>query len=177
MTRAAFATRAAAMSRRAAARAACAGFTLIEMVITIMLAGVLTTMALPYYRNLILNQSVKTAASDLQIAFLFARSEALKRGADILVVPGSSDWKNGWSVQLADTTVVRSQPALNPQLASIAGTTVTYGSDGHVSAAPGPLVFRVSGNRAVTARCVVLDLSGRPSIVSDTDRDPSNGCN
>jgi len=140
------------------------------MAITVVLVGILTTLALPHYKNLILNQNVKTAASDLQISFLFARSEAIKRGADILIVPAANDWKNGWSVQLADATVIRARPALNPQLSAIAGTTVTYERDGHVAVAPGSLAFRVLGNTAVTARCVVLDLSGRPSLLYDTIR-------
>ena len=90
-------------------------------------------------RNLIQTQHVKTGASDLQTALLFARSEALKRAADVDVVPVANDWKAGWKVQLADGTLLRAQPALNGQLASMAvdaGAKITYRSDGHVSAAP-----------------------------------------
>jgi hypothetical protein len=39
------------------------------------------------------------------------------------------------------------------------------------------MIVRVSGNSQVTARCVRLDLSGRPSLLIDSDGNPANGCN
>ena len=154
-----------------------AGFTLIEMAVTLVLTGILSVLAMPSYKNLVLNQNVRTAASELQIALMYARSEAIKRAADILVVPVANDWRSGWSIQLADSTVVRGQPPLHAQLSSISGSPITYHSDGRVAATPGTIVFKVAGNSAVTARCVTLDLSGRPVLINDSDRDPANGCN
>jgi hypothetical protein len=39
------------------------------------------------------------------------------------------------------------------------------------------MIVRISSNPKVTARCVVVDLSGRASVVADTDSNPLNGCN
>ena len=156
------------------------GFTLIELLVTVSIVAILVTLALPPMRNLIQTQHVKTGASDLQTSLLFARSEALKRAADVEVVPVADDWKSGWNVQLADGTVLRAQSALNGQLASMAvaaGTKLTYRSDGRVGAAPADVTLRIALNPNVTARCVVVDLSGRPSVVVDTDGNPANGCN
>jgi type IV fimbrial biogenesis protein FimT len=154
------------------------GFTLIELMVTVSIAAILLTLAIPSFTNMILNQNVRAGASDLQTAFFFARSEAIKRAANVSIVPTSGDWKNGWTVQLDDGTVLRSQGPLNDQLASMAGTTITYQSDGHIPPPPvGTIIARVNGNADVTARCVVIDLGGRLSLVVDTDGDPSNGCN
>lgn len=155
------------------------GFTLIELLVTVSVVAILTTLALPSLTTLIQTQHVKTGASNLQATLFFARSEALKRAVNVEVVPAANDWKAGWKVQLADGQVLRSQLPLNTQLTSMsvaAGTRITYQPDGHVSVAPPAIVVRVTANSKVTARCVITDLSGRPSVVSDTDGDPANGC-
>lgn len=155
------------------------GFTLIELLVTVSVIALLTTLALPTLRNLIQQQHVRAGASDLQAALFFARSEAVKRASNVEVVPSGNDWKSGWTVQLANGAVLRSRQPLNPQLASMsvnAGTKVTYLPDGHLTSAPPAVAFRVTTNTAVKARCVITDLSGRPSVVGDTDGDPSNGC-
>jgi hypothetical protein len=53
----------------------------------------------------------------------------------------------------------------------MAGATVTYRSDGRVTALPAMVHFKTS-NAKVTARCVVVDLSGRPSVINA----PDSGC-
>ena len=152
------------------------GFTMIEMMITLAVAGVLALLAAPAMTTLIQTQQARTAASELHGALNFARSEALKRGVSIEVVPVSGDWKNGWRVQLADGSSLRSWPALNPNLASITTGTITYRADGHTTAAPSAMVVRSASNTQVTARCVFVDLSGRPALIADTDANPGNGC-
>ena len=165
--------------RRVAAIHVCGrdpGFTLVELLVTIAIAAILLTLAAPSYTDLILTQEVRTSAQNLQTTLIFARSEAIKRASDVQVIPSGSDWKNGWTVRLADGTVLRSQSALNAQLASIAGATITYGSDGHIPPpTPGVITFRVSGNPRVTTRCLRTDLSGRTSAVV-ADGTSSNAC-
>ena len=155
-----------------------AGFTLTELLVTVSVISVLLTLAVPSTTNLILAQNVRTGVSDLQTSLYFARSEAIKRAADVNVVPSSGDWKNGWTVQLADGTVLRNGAPLNNQLASMKGSTITYQSDGHI---PPPALktikVYVSGNTQVAARCLAIDLGGRPNLAVDSDGNPSNGCN
>jgi type IV fimbrial biogenesis protein FimT len=156
------------------------GFTLTEMLIAVSVIAILTTSAAPSYRSLILNQHVRTVASDLHTSLFFARGEAIKRAASVDVIPTSADWTQGWSVRLHDApqTVLRNEAAVDSQLSAMSGSTITYDSDGRVRApAPSAIIARVSGNTDVTARCVVLDLSGRASVILDTDRNPDNGCN
>ena len=156
-----------------------AGFTLIELMITVTIVGVLAAIATPSMRELILTQYVRSGASELQTALYFARSEAIKRAADIDVTPAGGAWGNGWTVQVnGGGAVLRKQDALSDQLSSMAGAVITYQSNGRLNpaTAPGAIVFKTSNTRVV-ARCVVIDLSGRPSVIYDSDGDPSNGCN
>jgi len=141
---------------------------------------ILFMLAFPPMANLILTQHVRAGASDLHTALLFTRSEALKRAANVEMVPVSNNWKNGWNIQLGDGTVLRSRAALNSRLASMPvddGTKIVYRADGRVNAAPPTIVVYASSNSQVAARCVFVDLSGRPSLIVDTDNNASNGCN
>ena len=155
-----------------------AGFTLTELLITVSIGALLLTVAVPSFTNLILTQNVRTSASDLQTSLIFARSEAIKRAAPVNVVPAAGNWRNGWTVQLADGTVLRNEAPQNAQLAAMSGATITYQSDGHIP----PPVLRaikvyVTGNPKIAARCLAIDLSGRPSLAVDSDGNPGNGCN
>ena len=79
------------------------GFTLIELLITISIVAILLGVGLPSFVNFIDNNRVTSQANDLVYSFHMARSEAVKRGAEVRVVSiGGSDWNSGWRV-VADT--------------------------------------------------------------------------
>jgi type IV fimbrial biogenesis protein FimT len=151
------------------------GFTLVELVVTVTIVGILAALAVPSMRQLYLAQQVRGAAADLQSALYYARSEAIKRAVDVRVIPASNDWRQGWIVQLASGgAALRTQSALSDQLSAVSGSTVTYRNDGRLTAVPGAIAFRTS-NTSIEARCVIVDLSGRPSVVYASDS-ASDGC-
>jgi len=160
-----------------AARSRVAGFTLVELMVVVSIVGIIAALAIPGMRQMILTQNVRSAAGDLQSSLYMARSEAIKRAVDVQVVPVSSDWTKGWTVRLTDGTVLRNHSALSDQLSAASGSTMTYRNDGRLSGNSAfNIVFKTSLT-TVTARCVAIDLSGRPSVVYDTNGDPSDGCN
>lgn len=161
----------------AAHRTGQSGFTLIELVVTITIVGLLASLAIPSMHKLVLTQYVRSGADELQTSLFYARSEAIKRAANVSVVPTGGAWTGGWTVQLAsDSTVLRQQNALSTNLASISGSTITYQGNGRVTSLPAQIVFKTV-DTAIPARCVKVDLSGRPGVVYDTDGNNSNGCN
>lgn len=84
------------------------GFTLLELMITLTLAGILLTMAVPSFTDSIKNNRLSTAANTLIAALNIARSEAIKRGVSITVrkvdnnsstnLGATADWEDGWDV-------------------------------------------------------------------------------
>ena len=88
------------------------GFTLIELMVTLVVATILITVAVPGFQTIIQNNRVAAQSNELLTALTLARSEALKRGeqvsvcssddqADCDAAPGTN-WVNGWIVFVDD---------------------------------------------------------------------------
>ena len=154
------------------------GFTILELMIVMVIVAILATVGLPSMRDMIMSARLRSASSDLYASLIFARSEAIKRNANIVVTPTSGDWRNGWSVT-SGATVLKSQDALSSSLDSLGGTALTFRGNGRaIAAAATQFVFAFSTEYpTLAARCIRLDVSGRPSISVDTDRNTANGCN
>jgi len=90
------------------ARRAAPGFSLIELMVTVGVAAVLSTIALPSFMELIRTNRLITAADQFNADLLIARREAIKRNTRVLVCPagttagrcgsGASAWAGGWMV-------------------------------------------------------------------------------
>jgi type II secretion system protein H len=79
------------------------GFTLLELMVVIAIAGILAAIAAPSFQELIHRNSVAAQAGQLAKGLRFARSEAIKRSAPVRVVAvDPADWGRGWRV-VADT--------------------------------------------------------------------------
>lgn len=82
------------------------GFTAIELLITIAIAAILVSLALPDLRVFIQNNRLKTEASELYAALNFARNEAKAHAITVTVCasntqtscPAGAAWKDGWIV-------------------------------------------------------------------------------
>jgi type IV fimbrial biogenesis protein FimT len=61
------------------------GFTILELMITIAVAGVLAAVAIPNMRDFIRNGRLTAVANDLQRSAQIARSEAIKRQRNVVV--------------------------------------------------------------------------------------------
>ncbi len=83
----------------------CSGFTLIELMITVSILGILLGIGLPSFVTFINNNKITAEANSLIYSFHMARSEAIKRGTDVqvsLAFINDRSWPSGWKV-LADT--------------------------------------------------------------------------
>ena len=75
------------------------GYTVIEVMITLVLIAVATTLAVPSFRLMIDRNHLSAAANDLVSAFLTTRSEAVKRECRISISK-NVDWKAGWTAKV-----------------------------------------------------------------------------
>ena len=155
------------------------GFTIIELMVIVTVLAILATLAVPSMRDMLIATQVRAAASDLFESVILARSEAIKRGVNVDIVPASGDWKNGWSVMSGGATLESREAATNVTITANAGGNITYRLDGRITSASvrNLTLSTTVATSPVAARCVVIDASGRASIKTDTDGNPANGCN
>jgi type IV fimbrial biogenesis protein FimT len=89
--------------RRPSAGLALAGFSLVELLAVLAVAGILLGAGVPGLRDLIRMQQLKAASGDLFSAIGLARAQALARGEIVTLLPkgaGGTDWTRGWTVFL-----------------------------------------------------------------------------
>ena|SRR5438045_6796313 len=160
------------------------GFTIIELMTALVILGILVMVAIPSFNDLVVGTRIKGAASDIYGALSFARSEAIKRNANVTIGPltAGGQWVNGWQVTavIAGTpTVLATHGALNNLTVECpAGTActqpLTYARNGRLSSGTVALNVDVASPptpRRVPMRCVNIDLSGRVNVTADNNRD------
>lgn len=75
------------------------GFTLIELMVTITIAGALLIVGVPGFISFQRNSELTSATNSFVAALSAARGEAMKRGLQAVVVPRTdNDWATGWTV-------------------------------------------------------------------------------
>lgn len=107
------------------------GFTIIELMVTLVVLGVVLAVAIPSFNDQIRNNKSMTLGSDFIAALNFARTESVKRAARVSICPSinkttcatATDWAKGWIV-FVDSAAADS--ATTPVIASTPGTILRY---------------------------------------------------
>jgi type IV fimbrial biogenesis protein FimT len=94
-----------------------AGFTIVELMVTVSLAAILLAFAIPSFRQMIASNRLTTQTNDFVSAVNFARSEAITRNLNVtfcrvnapaadVCSTASGNWQN-WIVRGSNGTVMR----------------------------------------------------------------------
>lgn len=157
------------------------GFTLVELLVTLTVLGVLVGAAIPAFYSLIQSARVSNHANNFMAALVLTRSEAVKRGAATLcpsmngvACSGGTAWEKGWIIfnDVNTNGAVNSNEgilhvgeglAYDNTLRSGARIRVTFRSDGFSQGFNDS--FRLCDSRgSVSAKTVVLSNQGRVRV-------------
>lgn len=140
------------------------GFTLIELMITVIVLAIVASVAFPGFQRLAENNRVTAETNKLLSAFKLARSEAIRLAAPVTLVAIDGDFENGWCVY--EGTVGDSCNA-NRRLRTFEGVSNVDWNDGGVTA----VEFDRRGRREAPApgNAVLIRVSP-PDCVNDQGR-------
>ncbi|MEH6587749.1 MAG: GspH/FimT family pseudopilin [Halioglobus sp.] len=141
------------------------GFTLVELMMVLAILAALTMIAVPSFRGFIVEQRAMATLTDLKIALMTARSEAVKRNRSVEVkAAAADDWNSGWTIENPDPALPdllnHAQPGSSDVVIElIIGDKVGFKANGRAEEV---VDFRVkvgTGSSSVT-KCLKLDLAG-----------------
>lgn len=154
------------------------GFTLIELMITVAVLVIVLTVAIPSFNSTIQNSRSTALANDLSGALNLARSEAVKRGAEVRVCPrnaagtacSGTDWTAGWLVLVPGGAVLRVWDAPRGEAViqqvpnSLTNAEVRFGPLGGLENEARTLRSRFVGCRGEQARDIAIGSAGHISV-------------
>lgn len=144
------------------------GFTLVELLVVVSIMALMAGVAAPALQDFLAAQRVKSAASDFALAAVFARSEAIKRNAEVSVVPAAGGWTDGWTVQFGAENLSTQQPYKRLVMNSTPSDldSIVYLGSGRLKGSVRPnlnIKDDMGGSDSdLHSRCVGFELSGLP---------------
>jgi len=152
------------------------GFSLVELMITIVIFAILLGLAMPSFSDSTLNNKLGTYSNDMVASTLLARNEALKRNAVVTMCVSTDGatctaggWEQGWII-LAGATLVQFHPPMSSgwkMTESSAASSLTFQPTG-VGATTATLTICRANPLGHKERVVTISTTGRPSVAKTT---------
>jgi type IV fimbrial biogenesis protein FimT len=147
-----------------APRPAAHGFTLPELLAGVAILAVLSSIAAPSFTSLIATSRARSTSSDLYASLVRARSEAIKRNAEVSLVQAiSGQWQGGWRMpDPANANAYIETHGAVPGATVTGPASVVFLPNGRVKGGTQPS-FDIAVSGQSQHRCIRVDLGGHPN--------------
>lgn len=152
-------------------RRATSGFTVLELMMVIAILGVLAAVAFPSFRYLSSSTKVKSASTELYLALIRARNEAVKRNRLVALTKNAAGWQAGWQIIADDDNdgaftsadrMVHETGAFPRISITSAQDSVVFLTSGRIQGNVVPEIEVTSEETSSMQRCISADLTGKP---------------
>ncbi|MEH6798360.1 MAG: GspH/FimT family pseudopilin [Halopseudomonas sabulinigri] len=143
------------------------GFTLLELMITLVVAAIILGLAVPSFQRTIARNAVKATTQDLVATLNAARAQSMSSRTAVTVKPESGGWGDGWSLEYqssveSDETYVPSDKIrIKSNLESL-----TFRPQGGLSA-PGSSIIVCHTDTEIPGRKITVTFLGRVNTEED----------
>ena len=158
------------------------GFTLLELMLTLSVVSVIVALAIPNFREFILNSRLTGAANDLLASVQLARSEAIKRQSTVALCasPNPTDPVpicvvafSGWVVWVDannDGVIAAAEPVVNRHNTLDPALRLFSNGGGFISYRPSGFTQPTVGGVAATSHVLMCDERGEVPPVNNSYR-------
>lgn len=152
------------------------GFTMLELLVTLAVATILITIAIPSFMHMIATNQRQTIVTDVIRAMNYARSEAITRNVAISVCadanaincnnPTSTAWQNGWIIYSESAGKILHKHGTLPgnftlTINGFKDKTITYLPNGRAKQT-GSFTLCPSGQADIEGARIELSFAGQP---------------
>ncbi len=165
------------------------GFTILELLVAIAIAAILTSIALPSLNDFTLQMRVDNEISEIHRLILTARNSAVNEALNVTVCPlvtntCSSNWQGELSVFIDGNGNAKFESLLNERILKVKGAikngdklqfsqnSLTYAPTGFLINTGGPYTFNYCPySNANRSRGIIISSSGRLYDTTDNNND------
>jgi type IV fimbrial biogenesis protein FimT len=149
------------------------GFTLIELIITLLIGSLLLAWGVPNYRDFKHRREVVDNANEFVYSLNLARAEAVRYGTDVNIVPVSNDWNLGWTITAegvggsSDTIIQEHDPVNNMDidLTTNPGNGITFNRIGGLQGNAIAMFSLVHQGDSSQSRNIRVGMSGTVKVI------------
>ncbi|MGH8598332.1 MAG: GspH/FimT family pseudopilin [Gammaproteobacteria bacterium] len=184
-------------------RARSRGFTILELMVTVAVGGILSMVVIPELTSFLKNSASRQTSYDLMSSLMIARSEAIKRGSRVVLcrtenphAPTPScggeakNWSTGWLVFIAEdgdsefdvgtdvlvTVGDATSNGINLRSNGVSDSSVEFRADGSLTAASTARFVICDERGAAAGRQLNVAKIGRADVEVGTAADPLATC-